>query len=164
VTAGCIKEIVDSTHDAQAAVRWVRRYATTYGVDPTRIAIGGSSAGAIIALNVGFDSEAPDPTGSNQGFSSAVGGAMSLSGARLVGNVDSKDAPSLLFHGTADPLVPYQWAVNTYNDATAAGLQSYLVTWDGEGHVPYVQHRTQILTYESNFLYWELNLTHAPSS
>ena len=27
----------------------------TYGVDPTRIAIGGTSAGAITALNVGFD-------------------------------------------------------------------------------------------------------------
>src|SRR3954454_1469951 len=72
VTAGCIKEIVDATHDGQAAVRWVRKNASTYGIDPNRLAIGGSSAGAITALNVGFDSEAPDSTGSNQGYSSAV--------------------------------------------------------------------------------------------
>jgi para-nitrobenzyl esterase len=163
-TAGCVKAIVDASHDAQAAVRWVRANAATYGVDPSRIAIGGSSAGAIVAMDVAFDSEAPDTTGSNQGYSSAVRAAMSISGARLVGNVDKKDAPTLLFHGTADPLVPYNWGLATYNDAKKAGLESYLITWDGEGHVPYLQHRSDILTLETNFLYSELDLAHAPSN
>src|SRR3954454_14400039 len=31
-TAGCVKAIVDSSHDAQAAVRWVRKNAAAYGV------------------------------------------------------------------------------------------------------------------------------------
>ena len=51
----------------------------------------------------------------------------------------------MLFHGTADGVVPYQWAVNTYNQAIAAGLDSFLTSWAGAGHVPYVQHRTEIL-------------------
>jgi dienelactone hydrolase len=158
VTAGCITAIIEATYDAQTAVRWLRANAKKYGIDPSRIAIGGSSAGAITAMNVAFASTQFDHTGSNQGYSSAVGAAMSLSGARLFGTVDANDAPTLDFHGTADPLVPYQWAVNTQKGALAAGLQSYLVTWQGDGHVPYVQHRAEILLFESNFLYWELDL------
>ncbi|HEY3831712.1 MAG TPA: alpha/beta hydrolase [Acidimicrobiia bacterium] len=158
VTAGCIEAIVQATNDAQTAVRWLRANATKYGIDPSRIAIGGSSAGAITAMNVAFASTQFDKTGSNQGYSSAVGAAMSLSGARLYGTVDANDAPTLDFHGTADPLVPYAWAVSTQKAALAAGLQSYLVTWQGDGHVPYAQHRDEILLFESNFLYWELDL------
>ena len=33
----CVDEINDAMHDAQAAVRWVRANAATYGVDPTQI-------------------------------------------------------------------------------------------------------------------------------
>ena len=78
VTAGCVEAIIQATYDAQAAVRWLRANATTYGIDPTRIAIGGSSAGAITAMNVAFASTQFDTTGSNQGYSSAVGAAVRL--------------------------------------------------------------------------------------
>jgi pimeloyl-ACP methyl ester carboxylesterase len=67
----------------------------------------------------------------------------------------------LLFHGTADTVVPYQWAVNTWNAALNAGLDSFLTSWDGAGHVPYAQHRTEILGQTTNFLYWELDLANA---
>ena len=85
VSAGCIQAIFDAQHDAQAAVRFLRKNATTYGVDTERIAIGGTSAGAITALNVGANAEDPGTSG-NPGFSSAVKGAVSLSGAKLLGN------------------------------------------------------------------------------
>jgi predicted esterase len=152
-TANCVTAIQEALADAQAAVRFLRTNAATYGIDPGRIAIGGSSAGAITALHVGFRSS-EDPT-------AAVGAAVSLSGASLLVTIDSGDAPSLLFHGTADTVVPYQWAVNTYNAAIAAGLDSFLTSWAGAGHVPYVQHRTEILDQTTNFLYWELDLANA---
>jgi len=152
-TANCVTAIQEALADAQTAVRFLRTNAATYGIDPGRIAIGGSSAGAITALHVGFRSS-EDPT-------AAVGAAVSLSGASLLVTIDSGDAPSLLFHGTADTIVPYQWAVNTYNAALAVGLDSFLTSWPGAGHVPYVQHRTEILDQTTNFLYWELDLTNA---
>jgi para-nitrobenzyl esterase len=156
----CVAEIVDSQHDAQAAVRFLRKNAATYGVDPTRIAIGGTSAGAITALNVGANSEDPGTSG-NPGFSSSVRAAVALSGAKLGGAPESKgDAPSLLFHGSSDVVVPYQWAVDTQKQASDAGLVSYLTTYPGEGHVPY-NHRTEILSQTTNFLYWMMDLTHA---
>jgi acetyl esterase/lipase len=39
--------------DAQRAVRWLRANATTYGVDPDRIAAHGYSAGAALAIHLG---------------------------------------------------------------------------------------------------------------
>jgi pimeloyl-ACP methyl ester carboxylesterase len=66
-----------------------------------------------------------------------------------------------LFHGTADPIVPYAWATSTVAQATAVGIDSFLTTWPGAGHVPYVQHRTEILDQTSNFLYWEMDLSQA---
>lgn len=162
-TASCIQEIIDAMHDAQAAVRFLRANSATYGVDEDRIAIGGTSAGAITALNVGFNPNDPGSSGS-PGESSAVRAAISLSGAEILGTAGPGDAPSLLFHGTADPLVPYQWAVSTVNQAMQAGVVSFLTTWPGAGHVPYVEHRTQILDETRNFLYFELDLVHAAQS
>jgi acetyl esterase/lipase len=149
----CFIAMQEALEDAQTAVRFLRANQAPYRVDENRIAIAGSSAGAITALHVGFSSS-EDPT-------AAVGGAVSLSGANFLAGIDSGDAPSLLFHGTSDPLVPYQFAVSTWNQANAAGLDSFLTTWQGAGHVPYAQHRTEILDQTTNFLYWELDLTNA---
>jgi acetyl esterase/lipase len=162
VTPACIQAIFDAQHDAQAAVRFLRANATTYGVDAHRIAIAGTSAGAITAENVAYNAEDPGTSG-NPGFSSSVGAAVSLSGAHLFGAITAGEPPSLLFHGTNDGLVPYQWAVNTVNDAAAVGVNAYLTTWQGEGHVPYAEHRQQILDQTTNFLYATLDLAHAAS-
>jgi para-nitrobenzyl esterase len=161
-TPACLTAILDAQHDAQAAVRFLRKNASTYGVDVNRIAIGGTSAGAITALNVGAASDDPGTSG-NPGFSSSVRAAVSLSGSKIYGALTGpgQDAAILMFHGNADPIVPYQWAVNTLNEARAAKLFAYLTTWEGDGHVPYVQHRTEILDQTSNFLYWTLDLKNA---
>jgi dipeptidyl aminopeptidase/acylaminoacyl peptidase len=67
-----------------------------------------------------------------------------------------------MFHGTNDPLVPYQWAVNTLNEAKAANVIAYLTTYQGEGHVPF-NHYEQIFAQQTNFLYWVMDLPHAPT-
>jgi len=153
VTASCIGAIQEATQDGQTAVAWLRDHAATYGVDTGRIAVAGTSAGAITAAQVGYQtSETP---------ASAVRAAVALSGANIFSNETAGDAPALFFHGTADPLVPYQWAVNTVQKAHDAHLDAFLETWPGAGHVPYVQFRDQILTQTRNFLWWEMNLAQA---
>ena len=120
----CVIAIQEAAADAQTAVRFLRTNAATYGIDPNRIAIGGSSAGAITALNVGLRIV--------RGPTARVRAAVSLSGAqRRVGTISPGDAPALDFHGTTDPLVPYQWAVNTINAAHAQGLDAFLESFDG---------------------------------
>lgn len=161
VTAECIEAIVDAREDAQAAVRFLRANAATYGIDPTRIAIAGTSAGAITALNVGYGSETPGNSGT-PGVSSKVSAAVSLSGMHVLTTPNAGDAPALLFHGTADPLTPYSAAQNTVTIARNAGLTTEITVWEGDGHVPYVAHRTEIIDQTTNFLYWTLNLMNAP--
>ena len=152
-TSTCLAAMNEAKLDAETAVTWLRSHAGTYGVDPDRIAIGGSSAGAITALHVGYaTSETP---------AAGVRAALSLSGANLLSTITPGDAPALLFHGTADPLVPYQWALNTVNAARDANDVAFLETWDGAGHVPYAEFRSQVLTQETNFLWWEMDLGHA---
>ena len=154
-TGTCIKAIREATEDAQTAVRFLRMHAATYGVDASRIAIGGSSAGAITALQVGYaTSENP---------ASAVRAVQSISGGNVLSTISAGDAPAILFHGTSDGLVPYSLAQATVNKAHDAGLDAFLETWQGAGHVPYLQFRDQILTQTTNFFWWEMNLQHAAS-
>lgn len=159
-TTSCVTAIQHAMHDAQAAVRFLRANATLYGIDEERIAIGGTSAGAITALNVAFNTEDVGESG-NPGYSSFVRAAVSLSGAKILGTANSGEASIYMFHGTSDGLVPYAWATSTLNEAKAAGVHAYLTTWPNAGHVPYVEHRSEILDQTANFLFWELDLTHA---
>jgi acetyl esterase/lipase len=159
--AKCIIAINQAQQDAQTAVRFLRENAATYRIDPDRIAMGGTSAGAITALNVGFSPENPGP-GDHQGFSSAVRAVQSLSGAQIASSpINPGDAVALLFHGTADPLVPYSQAKNTADVANQNGVLAVLVTWDGAGHVPYSDHRDEILTDTRNFFYWNVDAANA---
>ena len=152
VNAGCIESIVDATEDAQAAVRFFRANADTYRIDPDRIAIAGSSAGGITAMNVGFGAEVPGNSG-NPGHPSDVEAAVSLSGARLLGTCDEDAAPAMMFHNEVDPLVPYDWAANTKSCADDGGTWARVRTFPGTGHVPYVAHRTEIIDVTTTFLF-----------
>ena len=163
-TAGsstCVNAALEAKHDAQAAVRWLRSKASTYRIDAGRIGIGGSSAGAITATLVGTFSEDVGSSG-NPGYPSTVGGFQSLSGG-LPGGVfaGAGDAPGLLFHGTADGVVPYKWSVDTAAALLNAGVAAFLEPFEGAGHVPYSQNRDQILSQSDYFFYAVLNLAHA---
>ena len=102
----CITATFDAQHDAQAAIRWLRAHAATYGIDSGRIAIGGESAGGITATLAGLRADDPGTSG-NPGFSSSVRAFSSISGGILNGVfVDAGDTAGIFFHGTADNIVP----------------------------------------------------------
>lgn len=156
-TESCVQAIERAQHDAQAAVRFLRANAATYRIDPERIAIAGTSAGAITAINVGFGPDDPGTSG-NPGYSSAVKAAVSFSGAQARGVADPGEAALLMFHGTADLIVPYFWAQLTFDQARTA-VPANMITWEGDGHVPYAAHRAEIIERTTNFLYWALQLS-----
>lgn len=143
VDGECVRAITQATEDGLAAVRYLRSNAAKFRIDPDRIAIAGSSAGAITALNVAY---ASDPT-------APVRAAISISGGALPpGAIGAGDAPTLMFHSKDDHTVPYAWATRTADAAHAAGLTADLVAWGGDGHVPYVEHRREILDRTAQFL------------
>ena len=76
-------DAVDATHDARAAVRFLRKMAAdpAWRLDPDRIGIGGGSAGAVTALFYGYAAAAASEGDSGSpGFSSAVSFVMPVSG------------------------------------------------------------------------------------
>jgi acetyl esterase/lipase len=162
VTAQCATGIVQAKNDAQAAVRWFRTNAAGLGIDANRIAIAGSSAGAITAINVAYGADEVGTSG-NPGVPSNVQAAVSLSGAGLTTVPDPGEPPTLFFHSTGDPVVPFAWAQSTIDQAKAAGDHVEVTTWPGNVHVPFSQHRDQILGETTSFLYYILDLGHAPT-
>jgi acetyl esterase/lipase len=130
----CEVAALAAQHDAQAAVRWLRANAAMYRIDPTRIAMGGSSAGAITSLLAAGRSEDPGDSG-NPGFSSEIAAAVSVSGGTPTSEfIDKRDAPAIFFHGTRDRTVAYSWAVSNVQAMRAAGIRVELVSFEGAGH------------------------------
>ena len=161
-TPSCTAAALAAISDAQGAVRWVREHAAQYGIDPTRIGIGGESAGAITSAGVGMFAENGNAEG-NPSVSDRVGGFFSISGGLPQGLFASADdAPGVLVHGTNDSVVPYQWSVDTAVALLKQGVAAFLEPLDGQGHVPYFEpYKSQIVSQADYFFYFVLDLGHA---
>lgn len=72
-----------AVQDAKCAVRWMRKHAATYHIDPDRIAVAGGSAGGHLSMMVGYSSDVPDfeGTGGHNDASSRVQAVVNLYGA-----------------------------------------------------------------------------------
>lgn len=119
-----IAVVSNAIADAQTAIRWLRSSAPRWGVDAKRLAIGGTSAGAMTALGAAQTSPAADRP-------CAVA---SVSGDLDSAWVGSNPVPALFIHGDADMVVPYQSAADSVQDLIDAGGQAELVTVNGAGH------------------------------
>lgn len=125
--------------DGMESVRWLRANAATYGIDPTRVAMVGSSAGGAIALGVGAIEDV-SPGGPLAAHSPRIQAAVST-GANLTPGLglitfSATDSPSLLFHHETDT-VTAMTAADT--QATCDALQVAGTTCDleiqpGSGH------------------------------
>jgi acetyl esterase/lipase len=148
-------------HDVQAAIGYVRRHASAFGVDAGRIGIGGESAGAHLAALAAFT---PGPLeGSLAAGSSRVDcavlwyGFFDARGIPLTGDdvllamlggpeperaeraspityVDADAPPVLLLHGVADTVVPFAQSARLHDALVAAGVPSELVAVPGAEH------------------------------
>ena len=133
--------VIKATNDLRAAIRFFKydaATANTYKIDPTKIIIGGASAGAIAALHTAYIDQAElDPVKypilsaaiqNNGGLegntdlpgnsllpsynSSGVIGVINIAGGIVdTSFIDANDPPIYSAQGTADEVVPY----NFYN-------------------------------------------------
>src|SRR4051794_207584 len=96
----------EAQYDTRAAVRWFKAKADRYGVNPSWIALLGSSAGAINVLNVAFDPEDPGNSG-HAGYPSTVAAAVAVSGMDTEPqNIGADEAPIAMVHAADDTTIP----------------------------------------------------------
>ena len=115
-------------HDTCNAVRWVRRNADKYHIDPTRIGIGGVSAGAFNALHTGFcDDKLTGPD-------AEVAAVISLMGAIGASHIDTNDPPVFIAHGTSDNVVPYAMVKNMVQQLDKVNAKYSFYPVEGVAH------------------------------
>lgn len=116
-----------AVQDAHAAMRFMVSHQEEYGIDTTMIFVGGTSAGAITALNLAFMTNETRPEYTHGGFLRSDLGNIDTCGNpikanfRIRGIVDmwgampdtalmrDRNIPILAFHGDADDIVPYDY-------------------------------------------------------
>lgn len=116
-----------SVEDIRSATNFLLEKATDLRISPTQIVLAGSSAGAEAILHAVFWQDKhllPDSPKLPTDFQYAA--LISMAGALLDEQLITAESaiPSLFFHGTCDPLVPYESAPHHYCNYDEVGYLS----------------------------------------
>ena len=139
--------------DGKSAVRWVRKNAERFGVDPNRIIAGGGSAGGHVAATTGICDGLEDPEDDTSissksqalllfnpvydngpdgyGYNRVAEWFPAISPAH---NLTSDDPPAIVFLGSEDKLIPVSAAEKFRDTQKKLGIKSELHIYEGEPH------------------------------
>lgn len=147
-----------AVQDAKAAVRFFRKNADQYGIDPDQIFVMGSSAGSKTAMHLAYldQSEVPawadtkrlgtlEGSSGNPGYSSKVRGVINCWGAMINYRwMQPGDASIFNVHGMADVTVAYDSSFSyhgfghgstiLYDHALSLGIPTGLHLFEKTGH------------------------------
>ncbi len=149
----------DCIADGRAAMRWIAEHSVELGIDATKLVAVGASAGGHVAGWTAIPRAGPgkdDPALSmlpaalvliNPVSDTKLGG---YGGPARFGNkperalaasvpdqMSKKMPPTIIFHATADKIVPYANSTALRDKLIAAGNRCELVTFEGLGHSYY---------------------------
>lgn len=110
----------EAVEDLQDATYFMIQRRESFGIDPLKIILSGSSAGAETVLNTAYQ---PPYCYELESGPVSYAGVISMAGAipDTAKIYDESAVPSLLFHGTCDNLVPYATAPHHYCDEKDPG-------------------------------------------
>ena len=161
-TARCREVMTAAMHDAQAAVRWVRADAEMLGVDPSRIAVAGFSAGALTAVHVAQRSDDPGTVGAALVQPSSVSAALAASGCSAeLSTIGADDAPVFLLASEFDRSVPFSCTTATEQRLVSIGTAPATLYFMGQSDhalTLYRRHRAEVDAAWATFLVDRLDL------
>jgi acetyl esterase/lipase len=147
-----LKTFAATVEDIQDATYFLIQNRESFGIDPQKIILSGSSAGAEAILNAGYQ---PPMCYDLPSGPVSYAGLISMAGAIPDTSIIYKETaiPSMFFHGTCDNLVPYASAPHHYCEKDKKGYLilhgSYTLAQKLQGlEVPYWLHTTCGGTHE----------------
>jgi acetyl esterase/lipase len=151
--------MVDAYEDSAAGVDWLRAHAREYGIDRHAIVAGGWSAGAVIATNLAYF---PGQVGAAR---SRIAAALPIAGwfarpddlalSALPGPLalpDRGEPPAVVFHGTADHILPVGSPRDLCPLAEEAHIACQYVGYEGDGHLIVNNRQRDIVRRSIDFL------------
>tara|TARA_B110000263_G_scaffold44481_1_gene36446 strand:- start:10407 stop:11558 length:1152 start_codon:yes stop_codon:yes gene_type:complete len=120
------RAVYRGVQDGSAAIRYLREFHEEFNIDPDKIFIWGTSAGSLIGLHLANYQDDERPESTFGGGSDPDLGCIDCTGNDYVQNnkpnalvscwgaigdldwIDSEDnIPTIMFHGTLDPIIPF---------------------------------------------------------
>ncbi|MFC2089870.1 alpha/beta hydrolase [Bacteroidota bacterium] len=126
-----VKAIQIAAYQTRLATQWFIDHASAFDIDTNKILISGSSAGAEAVLQAAYwntkaDNFFPDTLSPSFRYAGVIAGAGALLDINMI-NQQTK-IPTLCYHGTCDPLVPYHIAPHHYCSQISTG---YMMMFGG---------------------------------
>lgn len=139
--------------DGKSAVRWIRQHAKELGIDPSKVAAGGGSAGGHVAAATGtvkgLEEEGEDKSISARPDALVLFNPVFDNGPKGYGhdrvkeywkeisplhNIDKDSPPTVVFLGTKDKLIPTSTAEAYKKQMTDCGLRCDVHLYEGQPH------------------------------
>ncbi|GGG65785.1 prolyl oligopeptidase family serine peptidase [Paenibacillus radicis (ex Gao et al. 2016)] len=120
--------IADALADVDDAFNWLSQNQATYRFDTRTTAIGGDSAGGLLAVDYA-NQHGTTPQDAAQLFA-----VIDLYGPASITSIHERFPATILIHGTADTTVPYNQSLLLSDRLSKAGIYQQMITLEGGGH------------------------------
>lgn len=145
-----IKAIQIAANQLQQAVIYFLKNKNTYNIDPAKVFISGSSAGAETVLHAAFwdnkmMSMYADELSADFKYAGVISGAGAIMDMNLI--TPKNLVPVMFFHGSCDPTVPYGTAAHHYCPPNSPGWLMLFGSYSIYNHIVELKGNTKLVTF-----------------
>ncbi|MDV6169611.1 alpha/beta hydrolase [Flavobacterium sp. DG1-102-2] len=145
-----VKAIQIAANQLQQAVIYFLKNQSTYNIDPKKVFISGSSAGAETVLHAAYwdtkmMSMYPEKLPADFRYAGVISGAGAIMDLNFI--TPKNLVPTMFFHGSCDTTVPYGTAAHHYCPASSSGWLMLFGSYSIYNHIIGLKGNTKLITF-----------------